>query len=467
MRRGLLWLAVVDLSRAWRRPTLGCVAIAAAIVAVAFFSRQVRLREAEVLAAYEEAGAATFVADVSGVSDADVQDLAGGIRQLRGVRSVEAPYSGIALGIVADTSFLVFRNDRQQEYLGARTTVLGVDGSFDSARDYYVNFRDVTASAPAAVINIPLPVTAGAAGPPGPRDVLVASAIADYVGVRPGATATVELIYAGVEPPIVQRVEGLRLTGTFNVAGPDEGRFEPFWRLLAQGQEVLTVRRPTVGAVPVTTLPILLNASVVREFINVVQRDLNARKVVPPRLLQRNELVIRAESINQVPLVEAAVATLLPQHGLLPACDVQRPGSFCLRLPERNNFRAALHEQSKVGSGGTFFVVLLLMLVAAGTAGLQIQTVLTRWHDYGVLQALGFSPASILGYFGVQLLLVLAGGVALAALASLLLPSTVAASPVSFAWAAGVSLVATGVAAVPVLVWPLSRPPAELLREAM
>jgi ABC-type lipoprotein release transport system permease subunit len=157
---------------------------------------------------------------------------------------------------------------------------------------------------------------------------------------------------------------------------------------------------------------------------------------------------------------------LLQQRGLAQGCDVQRAGSFCLRLPERNNFQAALNEQSKVSRGGEFFVVLLIVLVAIGTAGHQIQTMLTRWHDCGVLQAVGFSPSQILLYYGLVFLLVFAGGIALAAIATFMLPSVVAGSFASFVWAAGASLVAAGLAALPVLLWPLSRSPAALLRES-
>ena len=61
MNRGLLWLALVDLGQAWPRPGLAALAIAPAILAVAFFAGQIDLRRAEVLAGYEAAGAATFV----------------------------------------------------------------------------------------------------------------------------------------------------------------------------------------------------------------------------------------------------------------------------------------------------------------------------------------------------------------------------------------------------------------------
>jgi hypothetical protein len=463
--RELLWLILVDLRQAWLRPVLAALAIAIAILALTLFVGQLGLLRSKVLAGYEEGGAATFVADLSDVPDGNVDMLANAIRALGGVRSVEAPYSGISLGIVADTSFVVFQNEQQQEYLGGRTNVLGVDRSFDPARDYYINFHDLNPRVPQTVLGIPLVVTAGAARAPASGEVLVASAVADYVGVQPGAQAAVELVYTGIEPPIVRRLNALRLIGTFDVAGPDEGRFDPFWQLAAQGQEVLTVRRPNGPDTPVTTLPIILSSEVLREFLASIQRELNSRGLAPLRLAKRDGLVIRANYVGEVPAVEAAVKLLLYQRGLGEGCDLQRPMSFCLRLPERNNFQTALREQSKLGTGGGFFAALLLALVGFGTAGLQVQTVLTRWHDYGVLQAVGFSPSQILRYYGLQLLLVFAGGIAFAAMASLMLPSTLAGSVASFAWAAGVSFVVAGLAALPVLLWPLSRSPAVLLRE--
>jgi hypothetical protein len=464
--RQLLWLVFVELRQAWLRPGLAAMATGIAILAVAFFAGQIGRLQAEVLAGYEEGGSASFAAELSDVPGGDIDTLAEAIRGLRGVRSVEAPYNGITLGIVVDTSFLVFQNEQQREYLGGRTNVLGVDRNFDPARDYYINFHDVNPEAPRAVLGIPLVVTSGVARAPGPGEVLAASGVADYAGVRPGAEATVELVYTGVEPPMVRRLDGLRLIGTFDVAGPDDGRFDPFWRLLAQGQEVLTVRRPNVAHAPVTTLPIILNFEVVREFLASVQQELNSRELTPPPLPRRRELVIRANSVGEAAIVESAVKSLFERLGLEQACDVQRPGSFCVRLPQKNNFQTALREQSRVGTGGAFFAALLLALVAVGTAGLQMQTVLTRWHDYGVLQVIGFSPSQILLYHGLQLLLVPAGGITFAAIGSLMLQSVIGSFLTSFAWAAGVSLVVTGLAALPILLWPLSRSPAVLIRES-
>ena len=61
----------------------------------------------------------------------------------------------------------MFRNEQQQEYLGARTNVLGVDPNFDVARDYYVNFHDVNPKAPETVLGMPLLTTGGATRAPG------------------------------------------------------------------------------------------------------------------------------------------------------------------------------------------------------------------------------------------------------------------------------------------------------------
>src|SRR5215831_13380594 len=242
MSRGLLWLALADLGQAWLRSGLAALATAPAILAVAFFASQIKLHQSEVLAAYEAAGAATFIVQLTGVSDDEIDTLAGSVRTISDVRSAEAPYSGISGHIAADTSFLVFHNEQQQEYLGARTSVLGVDRSFELARDYYVDFHEINPLAPQIVLGMPLLVTTGEARPPGPQGVLVASGVADYVGVQPGAEAIVEIVYSGPGEPIIQRFDGLRLIGTFDMAGPDQGRFEPFWRFNAKGQDVLTVR---------------------------------------------------------------------------------------------------------------------------------------------------------------------------------------------------------------------------------
>jgi hypothetical protein len=462
VRRGLFWLAVVDLRQTWLRSSLAVLAIALAIIAVAFFVSQIDLRQAEVLAAYDEAGAATFVTEFEGVHADLIEALADSLRSLPGVRSVELPFSGVRLNLAADISFLVFENEVQKEYLGARTSVLGVDRAFDPARDYYVDFHDMNPSAPRSVLGIPLIATSGVVRPPADNEIIVASGVTDYVGVRPGAEATVDLVYEGVDPPIVHRLEGLRLIGTFDAVGPDQGRFDPFWRFAARGREVLTVRRPDAVEGVTTTLPVLVSDKVVREFVADVEHELAARGVGQNRLLAPDRFAIRANSIADVPPVMAAVNALLTR-GLAQRCENPSAGSFCLRLPERNNFQMALQEQKKLGTGGWFFLSLLLALVAVGAAGWQVQTVLAHWRDFGILQAVGFSRGQILRSYVIRVCVLLAVSFGIAVLTVFLLPG-MSGSYAPFATAAVLSVVAASLAALPVLLWPLSRSPAELIR---
>jgi hypothetical protein len=463
VHRGLVWLAIVDLRRAWVRWVLATAALALAILAVAVFAHQINLRQAEVLAEYEKGGAASFVVEVSGIPDGDIDALVTAARAIAGVNSAEAPYNGVDLALGGNISFVVFQNDQQREYLGARTSVVGVDRSFDPARDYYINFHRLNPQASQSVLGIPLLPTSGTVRPPTPQETLVPSSVTDYVGVRPGAQASIELRYTGVTPPIVRRFDGLQLIGTFEVVGPDQGRFDPFWQLELRGQEVLTVRRPDTTDRVSTTLPIVLSADVVRDFLTSVRADLEAREGPPAQPPSRDQLVIRASTIGNVPAVETAVKSLLKERQLTEDCDGSTPRSFCLRLPERNNFQAAFQEQSKVGAGGSFFIALLIALIAVGTAGLQVQTVVMRWREFGVLQAIGFSPGQIVGYYGVQLCLLLGGGIAFAAIASVVRTSALSSSLASVGLAAAVSVVVGGLAALPVLLWPLSRSPAELI----
>jgi hypothetical protein len=214
LRRELLWLAVVDLRRGWLRPSLAALATALALIAVTLFAGQIGLRQAELLTGYEESGAATFIVELDKVSTSAVADLVHTLRSAAGVQSVEAPYNGAQLGLVADTAFVVFENEKQKESLGARTTALGVDRSFDPLRDYYVNFHDLNPKAPQSVLGAPLLATSGAVRAPEGNEIVVPSGITDYVGVRSGADTTVDLMYLNANPPIVQRFEKLRLIGT-------------------------------------------------------------------------------------------------------------------------------------------------------------------------------------------------------------------------------------------------------------
>lgn len=462
MRRGLYRLAFLDLKRAWLRSSLAALAIALALIAVSFFAGETGALQAELLTRYEESGAATFVLELGNVPAGDVTGLIQALRSAPGVQAVQAPYNGTQVGLAADTSFVVFANEKQQEALGARTTVLGVDSSFDPARDYYVNFHDLNPNAPTTVLGAPLLATSGTARAPGRDEIVVPSGVTDYVGVRPGAEATVDLMYVNANPPIVRRYEKLRLLGTFELVGPDQGRFEPFWRLASRGSEVLTVRRPDAPEGVATTLPILLNEQLLKEFLSFVGEQLAARGLPPPKEAVPKELVVRANSVRAVPSVQGEAISLLDRQGLEQNCGASNEATFCLRAPERNNFEAALEEQQKLATGGSFFIFLLLALVAAGTAGLQVQLVLARWRELGILQVVGFSPSQILLYFAARLYIVLGAGIAVAA-------ATVAALPLSrtasvFIVAAGVALAAASVAAFPVLLWPLTQRPAQLLR---
>ena len=102
-------------------------------------------------------------------------------------------------------------------------------------------------------------------------------------------------------------------------------------------------------------------------------------------------------------------------------------------------------------------------MLAIGAAGLQVQNVLSRWRDYGILQAVGFTPRQVLAYYGLQFALVLTSGIAIAAIASVLLS---AISATSLIVAAGLAALAAGFASLPVLLWPVWRAPAEVLRDA-
>jgi hypothetical protein len=332
--------------------------------------------------------------------------------------------------------------------------VLGVDADFDLTRDYYVDFREPNPVAPPRILGMPLLRMDGAARAPQSGEILVASGVADYVGVRPGAEATVELIYMGSNKPILRRLQGLRLIGTFSMVGPDQGRFDPFWRFSSRGHDVLTVRPP--DSTGKTTLPIVLSRQTVQDFLSSVRQELAGAEKPPP---SRTQLIVRASSIAAVPLAEKAVEGALRERGLAPSCDERVPDSFCSLLPQRNNFHAALEQQTKVGTGGAFFIALLLALLGIGTAGLQVQFVLRHWRSYGILQAVGFTPRQVLIGAGLRLAVVLLIGSTIATFASILLPGS------SLLFAIGLAAVAAVAGAVPVLVWPLWRPAAELLRE--
>src|SRR5215831_15714147 len=103
----------------------------------------------------------SFTVELAKTRDHGLDGLAETLRSVDGVASIAAPYNGVGLGIGVDVSFEVFRNENQQEYLGARTSALGVDQSVDLVRDYYVDFHDLNVNAPKSVLGLPLFVTEG------------------------------------------------------------------------------------------------------------------------------------------------------------------------------------------------------------------------------------------------------------------------------------------------------------------
>ena len=132
----------------------------------------------------------------------------------------------------------------------------------------------------------------------GPQEILVPSGVADYVGVQPGAEGIVEFVYNGPGEPIIERFDGLRLIGTFDMAGPDQGRFEPFWRFNARGQDVLTVRADT-ARIGITSLPIVLNRELFQKFLSSAADELARRGAAPAPLPGRDQLVVRASTHRQ------------------------------------------------------------------------------------------------------------------------------------------------------------------------
>jgi hypothetical protein len=458
---GIFRLVLSDLRSSWFQAVAALLLIGAGIIGVAYFTAQAGQAQLQVQAAYQEEGAATFVVELSGISDEELDRMAAAVRQLQDVGSANAPYNGLELGAQADVSFLVFENPEQKEYLGAHTSVLGVDPFFRLKTGYYVDFLWLNPSAPRAVLGIPLLPVAGEFRSPKVNEILLPSTVTDYVGVQPGAQATVELVYAGSDPPIVRRLDDLRLIGVFDIPGPDRGRIDPFWRLSYVDEPLLTVRG-TAGT-ETTTVPVLLNKAVVQDFLRSVELQRGSSFTPLPA---RSQLVVSATTVATVPAAQKKVVSLLEAQGLKLADETNQPGAHSYRvlLPERNNFVSAQREQGKIGTGGTYFAGLLLILLAFGTGGLQVLATLRRWRDYGVLQAVGFSPGQILMVYGGQLLLVLTTAILVAGLA-VLLNSHLAGSRGVFATAAVLAVLATVAGSVPALLWPMRTRPAAMLKE--
>jgi hypothetical protein len=458
---GILRLVLADLRSSWFQAVAALILIGAGIIGVAYFTTQARQTQVQVRTAYQEEGASAFVVEVSGISEEELDGVVAAVRRLPDVGSADAPYNGLELGAQADVSFLVFENAKQKEYLGAHTNVLGVGPVLKLRTGYYIDFRWLNPSAPRVALGIPLLPAAGEFRSPQVNEILLPATVTDYVGVQPGAQATVELVYANSDPPIVRRLDNLRLIGTFDIAGPDRGRIDPFWQLSYVGEPLLMVRG--TGGMGPTTVPVILNMAVVQDFLRSVQLQPRSSSAAPPA---RSQFVVSATAVTNVPTVQSKVVSLLETRDLRPAVEADQPGARTYRVlvPERNNFINAQREQRKIGTGGTYFAGLLLVLLAFGTGGLQVLSTLTRWRDYGVLQAVGFSPGQILMVYGGQLLLVLTTAILFAGLA-VLLSSGLAYSREVFATAAALAVLATIVGSVPALLWPMRIRPASMLKE--
>src|SRR5262249_34160366 len=147
--------------------------------------------------------------------------------------------------------------------------------------------------------------------------VLVPAAVAEYVGVRPGALAKIEVKrdVGGVQPNVGQ-YEAIRVIGVFDAIGPDEGRFAPFWRLSSREREVLTDRRPDSTTETRSTLPIVLNAELLRDLLADLPQILRAQRIDHAEPGGRRQLVLRANSTRDVPAAQRAVKRLLADRGL-------------------------------------------------------------------------------------------------------------------------------------------------------
>ena len=464
MHWALFWLATTELRRAGLRSGLTGLALAVSILAMAVFGQQAEIRQSTILRDYEATGAATFLVEFR-TAESEIDELIEAVRRLPEISAAEAPYRSSDLDVIAHTAFLVFQNEKQQEYLGASTAVLGVTDRFDLARDYYETIGSQSTSRAGTQLGIPLIVTDGVTRAPSRGEVLVPAAVADYVGVRPGALASIELkSEASDGPPVVHRYPDVEVIGVFDVIGPDEGRFAPFWRLAARGRDVLTVRRPAAENELRTTLPIVLNTELLREFLTD-QQKLRPPEIVSGDMVGRRQLVIRASAIFAVPAAEEAIERLLKGRGLSGNCPAISLGSFCIVLPERNNFVTAQTEQAKFSTGAGFFTALLLALVAIGNAGLQLQAVISRWREHAVLQALGFTPLQLLLYSILRLCLVFGTAIVASAVAWTMLPSPFNGSFPAFATAVVLCSATSFIAATAALLWPLRSRPGRQIRE--
>src|SRR5947209_4726028 len=103
MAAGVAWLALTDLRRHWARALAAALIIGVGVLGAGFFADQASKQQTAVGRGYEQAGAASFVVELNGLSPPALADLLARVRQLDTVRLAAAPVSGLPGGIVADT----------------------------------------------------------------------------------------------------------------------------------------------------------------------------------------------------------------------------------------------------------------------------------------------------------------------------------------------------------------------------
>jgi predicted membrane metal-binding protein len=104
MLPGIFRLLLADLRSNWFQAVAALLLIGAGIIGVAYFTTQAQQTQLQVQAAYQEEGAASFVMELSGISDEEVDRIVAAVRQLKDVGSADVPYNGLELGVQADAS---------------------------------------------------------------------------------------------------------------------------------------------------------------------------------------------------------------------------------------------------------------------------------------------------------------------------------------------------------------------------
>ena len=211
-------------------------------------------------------------------------------------------------------------------------------------------------------------------------------------------------------------------------------------------------------------MPIVLNAELLREFLTE-QQKLQPSGIMSSDMVRRRQLVIRASATQNVPAMQEVVKQLLIARGLSANCPAISIGSFCIVLPERNNFLVAQREQAKFSAGAGFLTALLLALCAIGNAGLQLQAVISRWRDHAILQALGFTPSQLFLSSLLRLFVLFGTGIVGSAIIRLMTSPVFPGSFFAFAVAAALCAAASLFAEMPALLLPLRSHPGRQIRE--